>query len=149
MLSHVMNSINNYFVRTVEHGTFTISGGVITVHDTYLVGQHIRIMGSLLNDGVFEVKNTLISIPGAGDETFTGAVCGLAVPADFLELVEQITAFQSKASKNPAAGMLQSESFGGYAYSVATGANGLPATWKEAFATRLNPYRRMHNEVIL
>ena len=83
------------------------------------------------------------------DETFSGAVAPLAIPREFLTLVREIETFQQNAGKNPNVGMIQSESFGGYAYSMATGPDGLPATWKSVFTGRLNPYRRMFDEKIL
>lgn len=83
------------------------------------------------------------------NEIFTGAVCGLAVPPDFIQLVSDIKQFQENAAKNPNLGLVQSESFGGYSYSMATGANGNVASWQSAFQSRLNPYRKMFDEVIL
>ena len=83
------------------------------------------------------------------DETFIGAVAGLSIPPAFIDLVRQIQGFQGKASQNPNAGTVTSESFGGYSYTVATGESGLPATWKEAFRERLHLYRRQYPEVIL
>ena len=37
----------------------------------------------------------------------------------------------------------RSESFGGYAYTKATDANGAPIGWQKAFASRLNQWRRL------
>lgn len=82
------------------------------------------------------------------DETFTGIIVPLAIPRDFLELEREIIAFHEKALKAPNLGQVQSESFGGYSYSMATGTDGLPATWKSVFARRLHPYRKMFEEKI-
>jgi hypothetical protein len=67
----------------------------------------------------------------------------MAIPKDFLALAKEIEDWQAKYGdvlNSP----YTSESFGGYSYSKASGKNGGGAvTWQDAFATRLNLYRRI------
>lgn len=180
----------------------------------YLTGQYVRIIGSVLNDGVYKITNasgfpdwvqptgthdaynkedivvhngrpwiSLIDantqVPGADlaarywfpinfedippelatgiivdgepmqNESFNGFIIPLIIPNDFIKLVNQISEFQSRAAANPNFGMIQSETFGGYSYVMASsGTKGLPVTWKESFSSRLNNYRKMLEEKI-
>lgn len=151
-LTAVCRSIRNYFTRTAEQGSYIIeSGRIQPVTGEYLAGQYVRITGSLLNDGVARIQAVgdgyiEISIPGIGasDEAFEGGIHGLAIPQDFLAVVDDIRAFNER--QKGANSDLVSESIGNYSYSRATGKNGAPATWTEAFASRLNPWRRMFDE---
>lgn len=188
-----------------ERGGFTIADGIINpLTGIYQVGQYIRIIGSVFNDGVYQIESILgdyvdvslrdenypqwvspsgtiglyhigervthngiryVSLvndnswePGTSDnlwkavgeiehstrnETFNGAICPLAIPQDFLDLAYEISSFDERATKDKNRGVLVSESFGGYSYSMATNNAGVAATWKEVFSSRLNPYRRM------
>lgn len=143
MLYTVMKSINNFFIKDIERGDFNIVNGIITVKNKYLIGQYVLIKGSILSDNIYLVSDDLITLPGARDEEFTGAVCGLAIPEDFLDLCRDIEEFNEKLAKNPNSGLIQSESFGGYSYSLASGSDGNPITWQSAYQSRLNMYRRM------
>ena len=144
-LTAVCRECKNYHTKTVERGKFTIAGGVVAVMNTYLVGQYVRIVGSVLNDGVYKVvgfENGNLTLDGVQNEVFTGAVCGLAVPPDFLELVGDIDRFITAERADKNAGRVTSESFAGYSYTLgSTGQDGTPISWKEAFASPLNDYR--------
>jgi len=154
-----MKEIRNFFIVSVERGDFSIEGSILSAESDYLIGQYIYIpgaiqrhngtVGSLLNEGIYLVQDSLITLAGAQDETWAGTICGLAVPQDFVELAAEIGAFQAEANKSPAAGALQSESFAGYSYSRMTNASGLPVTWRDVYAGRLNKYRKLRAERVI
>ena len=65
----------------------------------------------------------------------------MAVPPALIELATEIEEYNnSDAGK---ASPFTSESFGGYAYTKATDANGSPIGWKKAFASRLSKWRKL------
>lgn len=132
----VMRLVRNFFERERIEGTFTVSGGVL---EPMPDAPYIAISGSAWHDGVFPAG----PLPETGhDERFAGKVWGLHPPDDFLALCEEISSYDAK---NPV-GAPQSESFGAYSYTRASGGtagNG----WEAAFACRLLPYRRMYTEV--
>ena len=77
---------------------------------------------------------------------FHGAVWIMTPPKAFLDLVTDITAWQTKygGADGVALSPYNSESFGGYSYSKGAGSSGSASVdWKSAFAGRLNLYRRM------
>lgn len=132
MLSEVLGHLNNWFCREIIEGDFTITGGGITL--PLLDGQYFRICDSVMNDGLHQHPSTDLV-----DETFTGTVWVLEVPRDVVALADEIQAWSEK--NQPSA--YTSESFGGYSYSKATGANGAPLSWQDVFRGRLNQYRKM------
>ena len=117
-------------------GKFTISGGSIAPLDFLQEGQYFRIVGSVFNDGVYQYPATSLT-----DEVFEGAVWAMAVPPTLIALSAEIEAYnESDAGKlSP----FTSESFGGYAYTKATDANGAPIGWQKAFAIRLAKWRKL------
>lgn len=134
MLEQVLSYLNNFFVsKTLPEQEYTITGGSVEIPDA-LNGQYIRIVGSVMNDGVYQYPLT-----GLVDETFTGTVQLLAIPKTVLALVGEIQAWTEK--NQPTA--FTSESFGGYSYSKATNADGVAASWQDVFRARLAPYRKM------
>lgn len=141
-------------------------------------GQYYRIAGSVFNDGVWQYHKPVIEpivepVPEEDteedtseepsdkeptdeepeeeirDEEFKGAVWLMAVPRDFLNLVDRIAAWDEKfggvdsAAQSP----FSSESFGGYSYSKASGGSGsggsTAVTWKNNFASDLNKWRKI------
>lgn len=141
MIGELCGYLRNYFCKKKYFGGFTISNGTIQ-HDggdmTLLPGQYIRIVGSVLNDGVYEYSESM----GLVDETFTGAVWAMAVPADLIALAAEIEQWKQKNQKaidSP----YTSESYGGYSYTKATGADGAAYDWKTHFASRLNRWRKI------
>lgn len=136
MLEKIIAYLNNDFrVSDDEPETheWEIVGGTLTVPDVR-EGQYVRIFGSLFNDGVRKYPLT-----GLTDETFTGCVIPLAIPRVILTLAEEIETWSEKNQPT----VFTSESFGGYAYSKATKANGTAAGWREVFADDLKPYKKM------
>ena len=77
------------------------------------------------------------------DETFTGTVWALAVPAAVASLAGEIAAWQEK--NGGMSGYLE-ESFGGYSYSKTTSGSATGAgmvTWQSVFKSRLNQWRKI------
>ena len=153
MLEQICDFIHNYFEVERHQGTFTISGGSIEL--PFLIdGQRFRIIGSVLNDGIYTYyeDGDIFAADGETDvdlhdETFTGVIVSMAVPRSMLALAAEIKAWCDKnadALNSP----YTSESFGGYSYTKATGAgsNGSGAgalTWQDVFRKRLNAYRKL------
>lgn len=133
-IAAVMRHVRNYFERGCVEGEFAVSGGVLTPAPN---APFFAVEGSMCHDGVYrpgEMKE-------APQEKFTGKVWLLCPPDDFLQLCEEISAFDDA---NPASAM-QSESFGEYSYT--RGGDSSKQTWAAVFASKLNSYRRMFTEV--
>ena len=135
---------NNYFEYQKVFNTFTISNGSMDlsglVEDGAVQdGQFIRIVGSIFNDGVYQYPFT-----GLRDETFDGAIWLMAVPTDFMGLIADVNDWLTNYGEQ-ALSPFQSESFGGYSYSKASGgANGTDAgSWQGQFKSRLNKWRKI------
>lgn len=120
-------------VQTLDEQEWIITDGTMDVPGA-LPGRYVRIIGSVLNDGVYQYPLT-----GLVDETFTGTVQLLSIKKAVLEMVPEIEAWCEK--NQPTA--YTSESFAGYSYSKATNANGLAAGWQDVFRAQLAPYRKM------
>lgn len=143
MLTELCAELKNYFLRDreadIHYGEYTISGGSIDL-PFLLNGQYFRIVGSVLNDGVYQYP-----ADGLADEVFTGAVWAMAVPPAVIALAADIEAWNT-ANAEALASPYTSESFGGYSYTKATtggvGTNGA-FTWRDQFASRLSKWRRL------
>lgn len=138
MLTEICAEIRNYFTKAenIRTGKFEISGGAIAPSDFLQNGQYFRIVGSTFNDGVWQYPET-----GLIDETFTGEVWAMAVPPAVIALSKEIEAYNSDEKNKP--GGFASESFGGYSYNKVVGKSGGVMTWQEAFANRLNKWRKL------
>lgn len=147
MLGAVLAYLNNWFerdpvtrMRNVYAGRLAVSGRTLTgLPDGFLAdGQHVRIRGSRLNDGVYAWPCF-----GLSDEEFAGEAWALSVPADVLALAEDVAEWVKRygdAQDSPYA----SESFGGYSYTKASGDGPQGgSTWQAAFAARLAPWRKL------
>lgn len=137
MLYEVMKHIRNFFpdVEKIENKCFKIEDGVIVL-DSVKTGQYFLIEGSIFNDGVHCYTSAL----RLKDEEFTGNVVPLKIPQDFLSLVSEIEEWNEK---NGAVGAYTSESFAGYTYQRATNSAGNAISWKDAFRSRLNTWRKI------
>lgn len=134
MLEQVLAYLHDDFAKqTLPEQEWTIADGTMDVPGA-LPGQYVRIIGSVLNDGVYQYPLT-----GLVDETFTGTVRLLAIKKAVLEMVPEIEAWCEK--NQPTA--YTSESFAGYSYSKATNADGVAAGWQDVFRAQLAPYRKM------
>ncbi len=150
MLNDICLEVNNFFNRDqpIFIGDFRISDGKITNTDflnKIKENQYFRIVGSVFNDGVYQYSSNLT----LQDEDFHGALWLMAVPKAFLDLASEIEAWQQKNGMADSAAMspFQSESFGGYSYSKASGGSSsgssIVPTWQSVYASRLNRYRRI------
>lgn len=148
MLSEICAEIKNYFAYEGDKhfGDFAIVDGQITPSIDFPT-DYIRIVGSHLNDGVHKLSdNDLMD-----EDTFHGAIWIMSPPADFLALVAEIESWQEMNGKADSTAMspFQSESFGGYSYSKASGYRNAESggasvpTWVGAYANRLKLYRRI------
>ena len=143
MLEELCAELKNYFLRDrnedIHYGEYTISSGSIDL-PFLLDGQYFRIVGSVLNDGVYQYP-----VSDLADETFTGAVWAMAVPPAAVALAAEIEEWNEKNAdiiNSP----FSSESFGGYSYSksaVYAGGESQIMNWKVQFASRLNKWRRL------
>ncbi len=145
-VADVMRQCNNYFETGYRATNYSISGGVISPNDVLRPGMWIHISGSFFWDGVWKIGEGW-KLEGAKDDApddaFYGKIYFLAPPHEFLILCEEIATYTQKSAVSP----YQSETFGEYSYTKATGKNGGILSWQEAFADRLRPYRRMFTEV--
>lgn len=137
MLTEICAEIRNYFVEEIRQGNYKIVNGKIEPLDFLKEGQYFRIVGSSLNDGVYQFPDYAL----LNDEEFDGSVWAMAVPPSFIALAESIQKYVESDEAKPSA--YTSESFGGYSYTKATDSNGLPLSWEKVFANKLNAYRRM------
>ena len=139
MLEQVLMNIRRWFPVEggIHSGTFTIKDGGVTL--PFLAdGQYFRICGSVFNDGLHQYN-----VLDLTDETFTGTIWALAIPKSVIELADEIQKWQEKNGE-AAAGISQSESFGGYQYSKATDAEtGGAVTWQSAFKKQLSAWRQI------
>lgn len=153
-LTDICAECRNYFLpdyinlaNSIHRGTYTISDGTVSDTSFLLQGQYFRIVGSVLNVGVYE--NTAEGRASLRDETFTGSIWAMAVPPDFIRLANDIEAWQEKNesidSKNLSP--FSSENISGvYGYSKG-GSNsngGTAVPWQAQFGARLKRYKRVY-----
>lgn len=150
MLEEVLRYINNRFDRDgngvaygSESGTFTVDGGSLDA-DGLIEGQYFWIEGSILNDGLHLYPDSDLQ-----DETFYGRIVYLAIPRAVVEIADEIEQWNA-SNADTVNSPLQSESFGGYSYTRASGGaqgNEMPsAAWQLQYGARLRPYRKLSRE---
>lgn len=149
MLSEICAEIKNYFTWESDRhvGDFSIVDGQI-VPSIDFPTNYIRIVGSRLNDGVHKISD--LEEHPLLDEEFHGAIWIMSPPNDFIGLVEEIESWQEMNGRADSVAMspYQSESFGGYSYSKASGGAGrsktyVTPTWQSQYAKRLDLYRKI------
>ena len=143
MLSVICDYLKNWFNynQPKYFGKFTISGGQLNISADIQTNQYYRIVGSVFNDGIYKRGSESLQ-----DEEFEGAVWLMAVPKDVIDLCAEIKAWQTKYGNIDSEAMspFQSESFGGYSYSKASGGNASSVpTWQGVFADRLRRYQKI------
>lgn len=134
-LTDLCEELRNWFDVSRHIGHFKIENGTIEL-PFLKEGQFFRIVGSVFNDGVHQYPEY-----GLTDEEFYGGVWALAVPQNVLDLVDEISKWESENAKiinSP----YTSESFGGYSYSKAT-SGGENVTWQSHFKKRLSRWRKI------
>lgn len=149
MLTEICAYLRNYFDRRSDGtrlpswtGEITISEGeLVGFSDRLLPGQYYRIVDSVLNDGVYQFGNERLA-----DETFTGTIQSMKIPPEIASLDDEITDWieaNAEALNSP----YQSESFGGYSYSLKSGSSSSGEsgtnTWQSQFSARLAPWRKI------
>lgn len=141
MLQEILDYIHNYFIKEVYRGTFKIESGDLTV-DFLQNGQYFKIVGSVFNDGVHKYLDTEDVLTS---EEFEGEIWAMAVPKAILDLAVEIKEWVDEYGSvlnSP----YQSESFGGYSYSKASGSGkggNTQFTWQDKFGSQLNAYRKI------
>lgn len=149
MLFQICLYLKNWFDngQTKYFGDFTISNGVLTYAGGEMEiqsNQYYRIVGSVFNDGVYKRGSEELI-----DEDFNGAIWLMAVPKDVISLNTEIEMWQAQYGGVNSQNMspYQSESFGGYSYTKASGsasdsASSVP-TWQSVYADRLRRYKKI------
>lgn len=136
MLTEICAEIKNYFCKKIYTGEFSIIDRELKDVDFLQDGQYFRIVGSVMNDGVYQYPAYDLN-----DEKFSGAIWSMAVPPAVIDLAGRIKEFcESDAGK---ASPYVSESFGGYSYSKPLDGNGNVAGWKSVFMKELNTWRKI------
>ena len=148
MLTELCNELRNWFEQKIYYGSVSISGSGVTVggaplSDYLQTGQYYRIVGSVFNDGVHQYGTEQLDPENA----FNGAIWAMAVPREVINLSEDIDAW-CKANESALNSPYQSESFGGYSYSLKSGSggsgdSGASYTWRDQFAAQLRKWRKL------
>ena len=137
-LTDLCGELNNYFEVLRIYGEFEISNNSIdlsnyNVHE----GQYIRIIGSTFNDGVHPYP-----VYGLKDEKFRGAVWAMAVPSSVIAQITEINQWEA-TNQSTLNSPYQSESFGGYSYTLKTENAEGGLNWQTHFRRKLDRWRRI------
>lgn len=145
MLAEVCGYLNNYFDVKRYNGKILIQDGVVYCDTKEIAmdqGQHFALLRKNFVLGVYEY-----GVDTLNDKEFEGKVWIMDIPKDFMDLVDEIDAWQTKygGSDSGAMSPFNSESFGGYSYTKASNANGLGSTitWQDAYKSRLSRYKKV------
>lgn len=141
VLSELCQELKNWFCdeeSDIHSGTYTIENGTLSL-PFLLNGQYFRVMGSVFNDGVHKYDENL----ELDDETFSGSIWAMRIPKSVIELASEIDNWIVKNGE-AVASPYQSESWGGYSYSLKSGAGDTGAiSWKSVFGSSLNRWRKL------
>lgn len=136
-MNDLCDNLHNYFERQVVTDTFTIENGSISL-PFLLNGQFFRVVGSVMNDGVYKYPCTNMT-----DESFQGEIWVMGVPPTIITLLTEINEWIDK-NGNATESPYQSESFAGYSYTKATDAQtGGFISWQTMFRDRLSRWRKI------
>lgn len=149
MLTEICQYLKNWFDKGLPKycGEFAISNNEITKDATtldFLDGQYVRIVGSILNDGVHKFPFSDLR-----DEIFSGSVWSMAVPEAVVDLAADIETWQEKygGADSLAVSPFKSESFGGYSYTKGSSSSsqteGDIASWQDTFRSRLMIWKKL------
>lgn len=133
--------VNNYFEQTRIFGKFEITDGTIDLNKYDIQeGQYIRVVGSVFNDGIYQYpippENELVN------EKFDGAIWVMAVPSSVVTQIEEISQWEAM-NQSTLNSPYQSESFGGYSYTLkAENAEG-GLNWQTHFRRKLDRWRKV------
>lgn len=146
MLAEVCGYLNNYFDVERHNGVISIQDGVVYCDSkeiTMTKGQHFALLRKNFVLGVYEYEKDELK-----DRVFEGKVWIMDLPDDFVSLVAEITAWQTKygGAGSGAMSPFNSESFGGYSYSKSSGSsnsNKSAVAWQDAYGSRLAKYKKV------
>lgn len=137
-LTNLCDYANNYFEKAYESGDFVISSNSIHVANEYKEGQYVRVMDSLLNDGVYKVHSFaggVIVLEGTLiDESFNGYIVSMCIPKEFVDLVAPMNAYDNQVNKG-----VSSESIPNYSVSYDSNSN----SYKH-FAAQIDRYHKFY-----
>ena len=148
MIDRICGYIHNYFTapEDIHSGTYTIENGSIAL-PFLIVGQYFRIVGSAMNDGVYEYPATDLAA-----ETFTGAIWAMKVPRAVRDIAVEAEALEAK-NKDALNSPFQSENvIGVYSYTktisyqsggAQTGVDSWLFGRYGVFGARLNQWRKI------
>ena len=144
MLTELCQELKNWFCDTdkdIYSGTFEIKDGMLSL--PFLQdGQFFRITGSVFNDGVHQYSEFKES-DTMQDEKFVGTIWAMRIPASVVALAEEIESWVVKNGE-AVTSPYQSESWGGYSYSLKSGgAESGAVSWMSVFGSRLNRWRKL------
>lgn len=140
MLEEILDYLHNYFIsEKYENFPVEISSG--TVNFPFLQeNQYFCIRGSVFNDGVYQYPpNDLV------DENFVGEIWAMKIPPRLLKVVGEIEEWADKYN-SVVNSPYQSESWGGYSYTKASGndsSGSLSVNWKSIFGNKLKRWRKI------
>ena len=142
-ITNMCGLLRNYFTDK-EHifsGTYTIVDKSLNI-DFIKSDQYFRITGSVFNNGVY--CNNPDDLKRLRDETFSGTIWAMSVPADFIELCDDAERFKEKISEISGnfSGYV-SETWGGYTYTLPTSAPAFIQDWQYRIKQGMNKYRRL------
>lgn len=143
MLDRICAHLHNYFTapEDIHEGTFTIQDGAIQL-DFLLNKQYFRIVGSTLNDGVYQYPDE-----GLLDEAFEGEIWAMKVPRAVVEIAEEIEAWNAKYAAAMASPLSSESVIGVYSYTKNAGAvnggAGDAEAWQGVFKSALNEWRKL------
>ena len=109
------------------------------------------IQGSALNDGMYTYHDTGITNDddteevGLHDETFTGTICGLAVPPAVISLSGEIKEWVENNGESVNSPYTSENVIGVYSYTKASGGTGAggSVTWQDVYKSQLNRWRKV------
>lgn len=140
MLSEICAYLRNYFYHGEPTiGKIEIVNGALKEPYGLKANQYFRIVGSMFNDGVYQYPLTTLQ-----DETFNGAVWGMAVPPELISLISDIEAWQTKYGQSvnsPYAA--ESISATGYSRSKCSADSVGSIGWQNAFSKMLARWRKL------
>ena len=144
MMDRICAFIHNYFTANedIHNGEYTITGGSVTL-SFLLHGQYFRIVGSALNDGVYQYPYSELS-----DETFTGQIWAMKVPKAVLDIAAEADALLKTDAAAAINSPYTSENvIGAYSYTKSAGASGGVYEWlfgkNGIYGSVLNQWRKI------
>ena len=137
MLYELCLELNNFFEYARYIGDVTIENGNVQT-ELLQDGQYFRIVGSVFNDGVYQYPTTDLH-----DETYHGGLWAMSVPKDVIALADEIKDWQTRYGGVDNMSPYQSESFGGYSYTKATGTGSSTAGWQDVYKSKLDIWRKL------